>query len=337
MTALFQERDPACPKYLVGLDVGGTKIDAIGVSASEFKNVLSHVTLPTDASSQSSAVESILDAINAVLMDLDDGTKYVHAIGLGVPGQIRNGVVELAVNLNMKSFPLRDVLCSEFGISVVLENDVRAATLGAYQYCVKRESIKNLAYLSIGTGIAAGVIIDGKLYQGSNGMAGEIGHLMIEPNGPRCNCGAYGCLEIMAAGPGYVAQAKRLLQTGQPSILRDFDNLTAQAIYQAAQKDDSVACQVVQKNSVYLSRAIQLLIMTYDVEKVVLGGGVSHDGDGFLMPILAELARLRAQSELANIMLPDSKISLMPKTYNAGLWGAITLAKQMVRDPILET
>lgn len=77
--------------------------------------------------------------------------------------------------------------------------------------------------------------------------------------------------------------------------------------------------------------------MTYDVEKVVLGGGVSHDGDGFLKPILAELARLRAQSELAKIMLPDSKIALMPKTYNAGLWGAITLARQKVRDPILET
>ena len=337
MTTLVEERDPASPGYLVGLDVGGTKIEAIGVDSNETRNVHSHVTLPTDTSSQARAANSILDAVSAVLAVLEEGTENVRAIGLGVPGQIRNGVVELAVNLNMKSYPLKEVLFSKFGIPVVLENDVRAATLGAYQYFVEREPIKTLAYLSIGTGIAAGVIIDGKLYKGSNGMAGEIGHLMIEPAGPRCNCGAYGCLEIMAAGPSYVTQAKRLLQNGRPSVLRDFDILTAQAIYQAAQEDDWVARQVVQKNSGYLSRAIQLLIMTYDVEKVVLGGGVSHDGDVFLMPILAELARLRAQSELANIMLSDNKITLMPKNYNAGLWGAITLAKQMVREPILKT
>lgn len=337
MTSLVEEQDPAPSRYLVGLDVGGTKIEAIGVDAYDVQHVLSHITLPTNVSSQTSATNSILDAVSEILAVLDQGIENVRAIGLGVPGQIRNGVVELAVNLNMKSFPLADVLFTEFGIPIVLENDVRAAALGAYQYFVEQEPIKNLAYLSVGTGIAAGVIIDGKLYQGSNGMAGEIGHLMIEPDGPRCNCGAFGCLEVVAAGPAYVSQAERLLQTGQPSILRDFDLLSAQAIYQAAQENDTIALQVVQKNSAYLTRAIQLLIMTYDVEKVVLGGGVSHDGDGFLKPILAELARLRAQSELAKIMLPDSKIALMPKTYNAGLWGAITLARQKVRDPILET
>jgi glucokinase len=334
MTTLIEMSDLSNPQYLIGLDVGGTKIEAIAVD--EDQNILSHLTLPTDASSQSGAANSIREAIDAILATLEDGAEYVGAIGLGVPGQIRNGVVELAVNLNMKSFPLGEVLFSEFSIPVVLENDVRAAALGAYQYFAHREPIKNLAYLSIGTGIAAGVIIEGKLYKGSNGMAGEIGHLMIEPDGPRCNCGSYGCLEAMAAGPAYVAQAERLLQSGQPSLLRDFDLLTAQVIYQAAQKNDPLARQIVQKNSGYLSRAIQLLIMAYDVEKVVLGGGVSHDGDSFLMPILAELAGLRAHSELANIMLAESKITLMPNTYNAGLWGAINLARQMVQSPILE-
>jgi glucokinase len=292
MTTLVEEHDPVPSRYLVGLDVGGTKIEAIGVDATDVQHVLSHITLPTNVSSQTSAANSILDAVSEILAVLDQGIENVGAIGLGVPGQIRNGVVELAVNLNMNSFPLADVLFTEFGIPIVLENDVRAAALGAYQYFVEQEPIKNLAYLSVGTGIAAGVIIDGKLYQGSNGMAGEIGHLMIEPDGPRCNCGAFGCLEVVAAGPAYVSQAERLLQAGQPSILRDFELLSAQAIYQAAQENDSIARQVVQKNSAYLSRAIQLLIMTYDVEKVVLGGGVSHDGDGFLKPILADLARL---------------------------------------------
>jgi glucokinase len=335
MTTSMGKCDPTQFQYLVGLDVGATKIEAIAVD--EELRVHTHMTLSTDASNQTGAANSILDAVSAVLASVDGNARNVLAIGLGVPGQIRNGVVELAVNLKMKSFPLGEMLFSKLGIPVVLENDVRTATLGAYQHIVEREPINSLAYLSIGTGIAAGVILDGKLYRGSNGMAGEIGHLMIEPDGPRCNCGAYGCLEAVAAGPAYTVQAQRLLQTGQPSLLRDFDPLTAQIIYLAALKDDPIAQQIVQKISVYLSRAIQLLIMTYDVEKVVLGGGVSHDGDLFLKPILAELAGLRAQSELANIMLPDSKIALMPSTYNAGLWGAIALARQMVRNPILGT
>jgi len=335
MPSAIGKLQPESDAYLIGLDVGGTKIEAIAVD-SELR-VHKHRTLPTDASNQSGAAASIRNAVSAILASLEQPAPTVLAIGLGVPGQIRNGVVELAVNLNMKSFPLAQVLVAEFGIPVVLENDVRAAALGAYQYFAQEEQIRNLAYLSVGTGIAAGLILDGKLYKGSNGMAGEIGHLMIEPDGPRCNCGAYGCLEAVAAGPAYAAQAQRLLDTGQPSLLSDLSPLTAQNIYQAAQKADPIAQQVIQKSSGYLSRAIQLLIMAYDVEKVVLGGGVSHDGDLFLKPVLAELAGLRAQSELATIMLPDSKIALMPSTYNAGLWGAIALARQTVRNPILGT
>lgn len=335
MTSSIEKHDPTTLQYLIGLDVGGTKIEAMAVD--EDLRVHTHRTLPTGASNHAAAANSILDAVRTVLAAVDGNAENVLAIGLGVPGQIRNGVVELAVNLKMKSFPLGELLYSKFGIPVVLENDVRTAALGAFQYIVQREPINSLAYLSIGTGIAAGVILDGKLYQGSNGMAGEIGHFMIDPDGPLCNCGAYGCLEAVAAGPAYTAQAKRLLQTGQPSLLRDFDSLTAENIYQAAQKDDPLARRIIQKKSGYLSRAIQLLIMTYDVEKVVLGGGVSHDGDLFLKPILAEMAGLRAQSELAKIMLPDSKIALMPSTYNAGLWGAIALTRQMAPNPILGT
>jgi glucokinase len=335
MPSAIGKLQPENDAYLIGLDVGGTKIEAIAVDTA--LSVHKQLTLPTDASNQSSAAKSILKAVRAMLAALEQPTSNILAIGLGVPGQIRKGVVELAVNLNMRFFPLAELLVSQFGIPVVLENDVRAAALGAYQYFAKEKQITNLAYLSVGTGIAAGLILDGKLYKGSNGMAGEIGHLVIEPDGPRCNCGAYGCLEAVAAGPAYAAQAQRLLASGQPSLLRDLSPLTAQNIYQAAQQADPIAQQVVQKSSGYLSRAIQTLIMAYDVEKVVLGGGVSHDGELFLKPILAELARLRAQSELANIMLPDRKIALMPSSYNAGLWGAIALARQMAPNSVLGT
>ena len=159
-------------------------------------------------------------------------------------------------------------------------------------------------------------------------MAGEIGHIVIEPNGPRCNCGMYGCLEAMASGPAIALQATQEVASGQDTTLRNLSRISAQDVFQAAESNDPVAQRIIRRASAYLSRAIHGLVMAYDVEKVVLGGGVSHAGEALLKPIFAGLAEMRSISDLARTMLPEEKTILLPKSYHAGSWGAIELALQ---------
>src|SRR5205823_13868902 len=134
--------------------------------------------------------------------------------GLGIPGRVQpaTGLVESAVNLRWRQLPAGPLLAERLGVPCHLENDARAAALGAYQTGDERR-FQNWAYISVGTGIAAGLILRGQLYRGPNGMAGEIGHTVVLPGGPRCACGLSGCLEAIAAGPAILREARLRLET----------------------------------------------------------------------------------------------------------------------------
>ncbi len=313
---------PKTATVTVGLDVGGTKTEALLVD--EDRQPLAQTQCPTDTTSPEGVMDSIVTAVNTALEEVGIAPAQIGAIGIGVPGLVRpqDGAVQLAANLNLQEYALGEAVTAVFPAPVILENDVRLAAIGAYQHLRVQQPIQHMAYLSIGTGIAAGVVLDGRLWRGAYGMAGEIGHIVVEPDGAICACGQRGCLETIASGPAIAGMAARLMRPN-PVI-----NLTADNVYQAAQAGDSVAQTIVQHVSYYLSHAIQWLIMSYDVEKVVLGGGVAQSGSAFLDPILSELSRMRAESRLAETMLGADKIMLLPYGFNAGVWGAITLAQK---------
>lgn len=313
---------------LLGVDVGGTNIRVLGVDQN--LKVQGQASAETDTTSNAMTLDSIACAIERALSQMNVHVDQVRAVGMGVPGRVEDGVVELAVNLNFGVYPLAAELSKRFKMPFKLENDVRTAALGAYLFVREREPVNNLAYLNIGTGISAGLILDGELYRGSHGMAGEIGHMIVEPDGPECTCGASGCLESIASGRAIARRGLQAVREKQETLLAKFDPLTAESVYQAAQRKDRVAQEIVQDASAYLSRAIHWLIMTYDVERLVLGGGVSHSGQAFLNPILKELERIRAQSDLARSMLSTEKIVLLPNNFDAGTWGAVLLAKRML-------
>lgn len=185
-------------------------------------------------------------------------------------------------------------------------------------------SLSSLAYLSIGTGISAGLVLDGRLYRGAHGMAGEIGHIPLDPAGPRCACGSYGCLEAVAAGPAIAAQAAASVPAGErPLSTGEVYALAAAAPHTPGQAE---AERIVARAAGHLSRALYLLVMAYDVERVVLGGGVTRAGSAFERPLRAALATLRADSPLAASMLPDEKVVIVPPDFNAGVMGAVFLA-----------
>lgn len=311
------------PPLWVGLDIGGTKTAVLVVNQAQ--QPCSQLTQATDTHSPERLLAGTVQAIHRALYQAGAGAQQIAGIGMGVPGQVdrETGEVRLAVNLNLVAYPLGPALSAAFHIPCFLENDVRLATLGAYQYIQQTDPLQHVAYLSIGTGIAAGLILDGRLHRGANGMAGEIGHIIVEPNGNRCNCGLTGCLEAMAAGPAIARlAAARMREDGEQAPLM------AASVYQAAVQGNPAAQEVVATVSGYLGRAVQWLIMSYDVEKVVLGGGVTRAGAAFLEPIQRELAKLRAQSALAQVMLAAEKVTLLPPDYDAGTWGAVRLAQQ---------
>lgn len=314
--------------YHLGIDVGGTKTEvAVATGAGQ---ILGTAITATDDSGGDGLLKGIKHTIDSALAAGQVDAGDVTAIGLGVPGQVdpTRGVVRLAVNLNLTSYPLGQKLAQHFdGVPLALENDVRLAAVGVYHSLRERHALDSLAYLSVGTGISAGIVIDGALYRGAGGMAGEIGHVVVEPGGHRCNCGLRGCLETIASGPAISRQAAPFLaQDGQPPT-------TAQ-VYEAATDGNRHAQQLVQRVSTHLGRAIHWLAMTYDVERIVLGGGVAGAGAAFWSPVSAELDRLRKQSPLAHSLLPENRVALLPGDFNPGVRGALTLARKAAKESL---
>lgn len=296
-----------------GLDIGGTKTAVLVVDSSS--NVLGRGTAPTNTESPQQLVDGIYDAVVETLARCGKTTADLLAVGAGVPGMVdpQTGIVRLAVNLNLEEYPLGETLARRFGVPVALENDVRTASLGAFRWLNDHSATRYMAYLSIGTGIAAGLVVDGRLYRGVQGMAGEIGHVIFDPQGDRCLCGLYGCLETISAGP---SMARRWPQ----------GDGTAQSVFVAAEEGDPAARDVIEQAAAGVARAVQLLVMSYDVETVVLGGGVLNAGDAFLAPIEANLADMREKSGLARQMLPPGKVVAAAPEADVARWGAVILA-----------
>jgi glucokinase len=311
---------------LVGVDVGGSKIAVLVADAA--LNVCGRFTLPTDVGSQDQAAEVVVGAVAAALGDAGVGLDRVGAVGIGVPGRVDpvSGTVSLAVNLGWNELPLGPQVEARLGAPVRLENDVRAAAAGLYERRVLGD-VADLAYLSIGTGIAAGLVLDGRLHRGARGLAGEVGHIVVDPAGPACPCGLRGCLEVLAAGPAVARRAASVLRAGRPSKLPAGGNVTAAEVYEAAAAGDPVATEIAADVGAHIARAVHLLVMAYDVEVVAIGGGVAGAGDAFLDPILRALDRLREASALAREVLRPGVVHLLPAGSEAGVWGAVALAR----------
>ena len=320
---------------VVGVDIGGTKT-AILVTEPDGTVRGRHV-VPTAVGSPDRAADAIDVVVRAALDEAGATVADVAAVGVGVPGRVDQdrGEVTLAVNLDWQHLPLGPRLEARLGVMTILENDVRAAALGLHRRRVFGDTA-TLALLAVGTGISAGVVIDGVLHRGPKGLAGEIGHVVIEPGGPRCACGMNGCFEVVAAGPAIVSRAAlgwsaagrgaSASDTGSsPGGIRP---LGAEAVFAAAIAGDRVALEVIEDAGRAVAWGIHLLALTYDVERIVLGGVVSHAGDPFMAPIRRELERFRAASPLAAEILVPDLVQLLPAGADAGAWGAVTIARE---------
>lgn len=289
----------------VGVDVGGTKTLAVAVD--EAGRVLGVERRPTGR-----GAAAVVEGIAAVVEVLAGG-RELDALGVGVPGQIAgDGVVRHALNLGIAEFDLAAALAARLGLRPTVDNDVRAAAVGARALL---PGVDSLAYLNLGTGVAAGIVRDGMPWRGARGAAGEIGHLSVDPAGPVCPCGQRGCIEALAGGASVAAR------WGRPSAF------PVANVFDAAAAGDPFA-ESLQADVVRgVAAAAQLLVLTADVDVVVLGGGVSHLGERLLGPVRTALrAAASGSAFLASLDLAD-RVAPVPSGAPVGAVGAALLAE----------
>jgi glucokinase len=330
-------RAPLDEDLLAGVDVGGSSI-AVLITDSNLQ-VRGRYAMPTRKGDPDGAGRQIAEAVRRACLEAGVDPAQLAAVGVGVPGRVdpANGTVTLALNLGWALVPLRYDVEALLGVPCSIENDVRAAARGLVDRGVLGP-VENLVYISVGTGISAGVVVDSRLHAGVHSLAGEIGHIVIDARGDACVCGLRGCLETVATGPAIAARAAAAIAGGRASSLSGIDPLTAADVHAAARSGDALALETVEAAGQALALVIYHIALMLDVERVCLGGGVSQAGATFLDPVHRELDRFRSSSELAADALPNDLVHLLPPGSEAGAWGAVLLARKgrtstRVRDP----
>jgi glucokinase len=311
---------------VIAVDLGGTNIRAATFPTAEPSPTAS-VRARTRASE---GPDAVIDRIIRAIEDVSDGVTDDIRIGLGAPGPIdpRHGIVIEAPNLpGWLNIPLRDHLEQHFECPVAVGNDANLAALAEWRHGAGRGA-HNLLYLTLSTGIGGGVIADDHLLVGARGMATELGHMVVQPDGPLCGCGKRGHLEALAAGPAIARRVRERLKAGARSSLRSRlaggATLSAQDVGEAALAGDALAREVVAEAGEMIGLHLANLVHAFNPEVIVLGGGVSRIG----APIFAAIAR----SLEAQVMNPSylDGLRLEPAALgdDVGLIGAMVLARE---------
>lgn len=272
--------------YYIGVDVGGTTIK-VGL-VSEDGEILYRISGMTPVNEGPMEITRKIQAL-AYETIAGYGVKKedIKAIGLGIPGVAnQEGMVYFATNLFMTDFPLGEELKRATGMKVFIENDATVAAVAEY---IKGASAgtQNSIFLTLGTGLGGGLIIEGKVYSGSHGIGTEMGHMIIGDNFYDCNCGNNGCWETFSSATAMIKYCQRLLMEDNNSLIYsrvkgDISKINAKMIFDCYEAGDAVAIQIVQRMVTYLAKGIANLINVFDPEVIALGGGVAGGGHLFL-------------------------------------------------------
>ncbi len=317
---------------ILGIDLGGTKIlTAVANSQGE---ILSRDHSITPAKKGHEAViQSILESAYRALEQADVAISALIAIGVGAPGisNPETGILFTSPNLpGWRDVPLRDIMQERLGKKTFLINDANAAALGEL-YFGAAQGARNFIYITISTGIGGGIIIDGKIYIGAIGAAGEVGHMTIDDDGPICNCGNRGCWETLASGTALAREAKHRIKEGvRTSILKyaegDLEKVTAQVIHNAAEHGDNLAKELIARTGYYVGVGLANLINIFNPELIVIGGGLSNIGDMLLGPAF-KVAGERAYKEAFQAV----RFASAELGRNSGVLGAAAFALREIK------
>lgn len=273
--------------YLVlGVDMGGTKM--YGALSDLGGNILDEIYVEHHQTSGEESFSALITLIDKLLVSPKVEGRRIRGIGIGAPGVTlhQQGIVTWAYTLHWENFPLKSRLSERYDLPITVDNDVNLAALGELWFGAG-QNYQDMVLVAIGTGIGAGVIIDGSLYRGSKEASGEIGNMLPGRDFLGKNYRDFGALESVASGTGIAARARELLSSQRST--RDLNDLTAESIFEAARCGESWAWTVINETVDYLAIAVANLVSAFDPEIIVLGGGVSQSADLLIRPIMTRI------------------------------------------------
>ena len=305
--------------YIISIDFGGTKILAALLNSRG--QILSRFKIATQPeSSKLIVVKTLVKLIKDIL------AESVRAICMGIPGSVNpfTGIIGSAPNLKISNFDIRTAMEKYLSIPVLVENDVNLGALGIQHFELKGKG-RNFLVVFIGTGIGSALFFDGRLYRGSNYYAGEIGHIVIEPDGPLCGCGKRGHLEAVASGTAIAHWVEQELAQGVISRLPANQRLSAKQISSAAQQGDELSIAALARAGVFIGQALADFVHIFNPSIIIIGGGVSQSGNLILDPMRAGLREhVITPKYLENLILTTNALG-----DKAGLMGALALAREL--------
>ena len=312
----------------IGVDVGGTKV--AGGVVDDHGRVLASNRLPTPAEDQAGTRDTIVAVAAELARDYPEAT----AIGIGAAAWIdaAGSTVLFAPNLAWRDEPLRDYVAKSVGLPTVLENDANVAAWAEFRYGAAKKADDSMVMITVGTGIGGGIVLNGALWRGANGIAGELGHIQSVPDGHPCGCGRLGCLEQYASGNALVrfARAGARQEPDRATLLLELAGgdplaITGRQITEAAQHGDGVARDAFAQIGYWLGVAMADLAQSFDPQVLVVGGGVIDAGDLLMGPTVRTYRDQLAQRN----RFPIADIVAAETGNTAGVLGAADLARRI--------
>jgi glucokinase len=323
-------------KKYIGCDLGGTNLRAAVVDV-ESGDVLHLESIPTLAQEKHEAVmHRMADLILHVLNSAGLDKEYIGGVGIGAPGvlDLEKGETLFLPNLpgTWPNIPLADTIRRLTGLPTILLNDVRAITNGEWRFGAGRD-VDTIAVFAIGTGIGGGLVINGQLHLGLGGTGGELGHTMIDFNGPACGCGNTGCLETYASGPAIAAMGMKAVSQGRTTKIselcgHDLNRITPKLIADAANAGDEIAKDIFDMAGFYIGIAAANVCVTIGPCRIIIGGGVAKAGALLLDPIRRTVRQRVYVMPVDQVEIVQSQLGDM-----AGIIGVACWAAQWDRSP----
>lgn len=311
--------------YRIGIDLGGTNLK-IGLIDPDYRIVDQSVCETHVQAVADGVIEKIVLQVRDIISKNNLSPKEILGVGLGCPGVInsKTGTVLYSNNFNWHDLPIRSILSQKLNLPLVVTNDAKCAALGELM-AGSAIGCKNIVLLTLGTGVGSGIVVNGKLLDGS-GCGGVAGHNTIVQNGRQCTCGRKGCLEAYASATALISETKKQLHMHPESLIadlcgRDPEKIDGRIAFEAAKRGDSYGQQIVDDYIEALANGVSNLVNLFRPEKILLSGGICNEGDTLLTPLNKKVKEYC----FANIYLCPPPVEIARLKNTAGIIGAASL------------
>ena len=310
----------------IGIDLGGTNI-AVGIVDDDGKIIAKDSTPTLSERGYKEIIKDMASLSKKLMADNNISEEKIKGVGIGCPGtiDIKTGTVLFSNNIRMENVPLAEEFKKYLDVKVKVMNDADAAAYG--EYAVNGNNVDSFIFITLGTGVGGGIIINKKVYNGFNSAGGELGHITLVHDGVPCNCGNIGCWEAYASVTALIRQTKEAMEKNPESLMHRYaekeGKVTGRTAFDAAKAGDEAALRVVKQYREYVASGLVSIVNIFQPEKIAIGGGISKEGDYLINPIIEY-----CYEHEYNKNGPKTQISVATLFNDAGIIGSALFSKE---------